>query len=113
MNNEFKIVGYRYFLSVLKMNDIFSFLLGIPVYFCASLIEMSDWGGTDAASLKKSIENISEDKGRVPRKEDEYKHKIISCNLDGASVNFGINTGLMSRIAVDRPCLIKIHSANQ
>ena len=65
------------------MNDVFSFLLRIPVYFCASLIEMSNWGGTDTASLKKGIDNIIEGKGRVPLKEDEYKHKIVSCTSGG------------------------------
>ena len=107
MNNEFKIVRCSYFLLVLNMNDIFSFLLGIPVYFSASLIEIFDWGGTDAASLKKGIDNILEDKGRVPLKEDEHKHKIVNCTLDGASVSFGRNTGLMARLAIDHPWLIK------
>ena len=79
INSEFKIVRYRYFLLVQNMNDVFSFLLGIPISFCASLTEMSDWEGTDAASLKKGIDNIFEDKGRVLLKEDEYKHKIVSC----------------------------------
>ena len=50
-----------------------SFFSGIPVYFCTSLIEMSDWGGEDAALLKKDIDNIFEDKGRVPLKDDQYK----------------------------------------
>ena len=58
MNGEFKTVGYRNFYLVLNINDVFSFLLGIPVYFCASLTEMSDWGRTDVASLKKGIYNI-------------------------------------------------------
>ena len=79
MNSKFKRVGYRYFLLVQNMNDVFSFLLGILISFCASLTEMSVWGGTDAASLKKGTDNIFEDKGRVPLKEDEYKHKIVSC----------------------------------
>ena len=53
VNNEFKIVGYRYFLKVLKMNDVFSCLLRIPVYFCASFSEMPKWRGTVAAFLEK------------------------------------------------------------
>ena len=73
------------------MNDVFSFLLGIPVYFYASLFEMSNWGGTDAASLKKLIDNIFENKGRVPLKEDEYKHKIVSCTSDGARTKYLFN----------------------
>jgi len=32
--------------------------LGIPIYMVASLLEMSDWGGTDATSLKKGIDSI-------------------------------------------------------
>ena len=70
---------------------------------------MSDWGGTDAASLKKGIDNIFGDIGRVPLKDDQYKHKVVGCTSDGASVNFGRNTGLIRRLAVDRPWLIKIH----
>ena len=58
MNSEFKIIRYRYFLLVLNMNDVFSFLLGILVYFRTSLIKMSNMRGMDAASLKKGIDNI-------------------------------------------------------
>ena len=31
---------------------------GIPVYISFSLLEMSDFGGTDAASLNKGIDQI-------------------------------------------------------
>ena len=98
-----------------------SFFSGIPVYFCASLIEMSDWGGTGAASLKEGIDNIFRDKGidnifrdegRVPLNDNQYKHKVLGCTSDGASVNFGRNTGLMRRLDVDQPWLIKINCAN-
>ena len=90
----------------------FFFFSEIPVYFCTSLIEMSDWGGMDAALLKKGIDNILGDKGRVPLKDDQYKHEVIGCISDGASVNFGRNTGLMRRLAVNCPWLIKIHCTN-
>ena len=74
---------------------------------------MSDWGGTDAASLKKGIDNIFGDKGRIPLKDDQHRHKVVGCTSDGANVNFGRNTGLMRRLAVDRrPWLIKIHYTN-
>ena len=89
-----------------------SFFSGIPVYCCASLIEMSNWGGTDAALLKKGIDNMFGDKGRVPLKDDQYKQKVVGCTSDGASVNFGRNTVLMRRLAVDCPWLIKIHCTN-
>ena len=73
---------------------------------------MSNWGGTDAALLKKGIDNMFGDKGRVPLKDDQYKHKVVGCTSDGASVNFVRNTGLMRRLAVDCPWLIKIHCTN-
>ena len=65
---------HRYFFSYLKSMFLSFFFSGILVYFCASLIEMSDWGGTDAASLKKGIDNTFGDKGRIPLKDDQYKH---------------------------------------
>ena len=40
---------------------------------------MSNWGGTDAALLKKGIDNMFGDKGRVPLKDDQYKHKVVGC----------------------------------
>ena len=73
---------------------------------------MSDWGGMDTASLKKGINNIFGDERRVPVKDDQYKHKVVGCTSDGASVNLGRNTGLMRRLAVDCPWLIKIHCTN-
>ena len=33
-------------------------VLMFPAYFMASLLEMSDWGGTDAESLEKGITHI-------------------------------------------------------
>ena len=35
---------------------------GIPVYITLSLLEMSDFGGTDAASLKEAIDQIFDKK---------------------------------------------------
>ena len=73
---------------------------------------MSDWGGMDMTSLKKGIDNIFWDKGRVPLKDDQYKHKVVGCTSDGASVNFGRNISLMRRLAVGCPWLLKIHCTN-
>ena len=126
VNNEFKIVGYRYFLKVLEMNDVFSCLLRIPVYFCASFSEMPKWRGTVAAFLekdkkpkkpvaallKKGIDNFFENKRRVPLKRDKYKYKIVSCTLDRTSASFGKNIGLMTRQAVGLSWLTKIHCKN-
>ena len=83
------------------------------MYFVASLLEMSRWGGTDAESLKNGIDNIfDEDEGAIPLTPNDYRLKVIGCTSDGASVNFGRISGLMTRLGEDRPWLIKIHCAN-
>ena len=45
-------------------------------------------------------------------KDDQYKHKVVGCTSDGASVNFGRNTSLMRKLPVDHPWFIKIHCTN-
>ena len=55
------------------------------MYLVASLLEMSKWGGTDADSLKKGIDNIFNN-GLF--KTDDYQTKLVSATSDGASVNF-------------------------
>ena len=73
---------------------------------------MSDWGGTDAESLKKAIDNIFDDDKKIPI--DKYHLKLISLTTDGASVNTGKNSGLMTRMQVgnERNWLVKIHCIN-
>ena len=56
-----------------------SFFSGIPVYFCESLIEMSDWGGMDMASLKKGIDNIFGIK-------EEFHRKMINISIKSLAV---------------------------
>ena len=76
----------------------------------ASLLEMSDWGGTDAESLKRGIGDFFEGDGCF--KIGDYETKLVSMTSDGASVNFGKKTGLMTRMSENRVWLIKIHCAN-
>ena len=57
---------------------------------------MSDWGGTDAASLKKAIDGIFSENGCLPMK--EYGTKLVAATADGASVNMGRISGLMTRL---------------
>ena len=98
---------------IISNNYLTCLILGIPVYFVASLLEMSRWGGTDAESLKNGIDNIfDEDEGAIPLTPNDYRLKVIGCTSDGASVNFGRISGLMTRLGEDRPWLIKIHCAN-
>lgn len=91
------------------MNN-FYFGLGIPTYFVASLLEMSDWGGTDAASLKKGIDSIFVEDGSIPV--ENYDSKLVSLTSDGASVNTGRISGLMTRFASERNWLVSIHCIN-
>ena len=46
---------HRYLFLYLKSMLFLSFFSGTPVYFSASLIEMSDWGGMDATLLRKAL----------------------------------------------------------
>ena len=72
----------------------------------------SDWGGTDAKSLEKGITHIFSDAGSITLDVEDLKMKLVCCMSDGASVNFGEKTGLMTRLSVQRPGMIKIHCVN-
>ena len=70
----------------------------------ASLLEMSDWGGTDAESLEKGITHIFRDTGSIPLDVEDFKMKLACCTSDGASVNFAAKTGqfkVVSSMAID------------
>lgn len=71
---------------------------------------MADWGGTDAESLKKGIDSIFQLDGALPL--EHYQTKLVSITTDGASVNTGRLSGLMTRMASDREWLVKIHCIN-
>ena len=66
----------------------------------ASLLEMSDLGGTDAESLKKGITHIFSDAGSIPLDVEDFKMKLVCCTSGGASVNFGAKPGLTTRLLV-------------
>ena len=73
---------------------------------------MSDFGGTDAESLKNGIDSIFLENGSIPLDPLNYQNNVIGCTSDGASVNFGRISGLMTRLSENRPWLIKIHCTN-
>ena len=83
---------------------------GIPVYFVVSLLEMSEWGGTNAEALKRAIDSIFGPQGNIPL--TDYLTKLVSCTADGASVNMGHISGLLTRLGHDRDWMLKIHCAN-
>ena len=43
----------------------------------ASLIEMNDWGGTDAELLKKGITHIFSGIGSIPLDSEDFKMKLV------------------------------------
>ena len=92
---------------------IFSLLHpGTPVYFFASLLHTATFGGTGAEALKDGIDSIFAENGPLHFPEDGDKFKVVTCTIDGASVNFGQKTGLKKRMADERMWLVKIHCAN-
>ena len=74
----------------------------------ASLLERSEWSGTDADSLKKGIDGIFNN-GLF--KIYDYQTKLVSATSDGASVNFGKNCGLLTQLFNNRPWLLRIPCA--
>ena len=61
---------------------------GVPVYLVASLLEVADFGGTDA---------VFNDTGNVPLA--DYETKLISATSDGANVNLGVCNGTLTQLA--------------
>ena len=78
--------------------------LGIPTYFVASLLAMSDWGITDAKSLKKGIMSIFLEDGKITV--TNYQTKLVSLTTDDAIVNTGIISGLTTRFVLGREWLV-------
>lgn len=60
---------------------------GIPIYFAVALLEMAEFSGKDAVSLKKDLDSVF-GSGNVPLL--DYQTEVISVTSDGASMNLGI-----------------------
>ncbi|XP_057313455.1 uncharacterized protein LOC130654829 [Hydractinia symbiolongicarpus] len=82
---------------------------GLPVYYMVSLLEMADFGGCDAESLKAGLDSVFEN-GNVPL--DDYQTKLVSATADRANVNMGINHGALTMMAEEHPWLVVIHCVN-
>ena len=97
----------------MNINTCIFDLTGVPVYYMASLLEMSEHGGTDASSLMDGISSIfDKSTSKIPLSEEYFCFKLVSSTSDGASVNFGRRTGLMKRLSDSRPWLVTIHCVN-
>ena len=87
---------------------------GLPVYFVVSLLEMAEFGGGNADSLKTAIDSVFEKQGdhSTPIPLADYHTKMVSATADGANVNLGKYNGALTLMARERPWLILIHCMN-
>ena len=79
---------------------------GIPVYLVASLLEMADFGGTNAHPLK----NVFNDTENVPLADCETK--LVTATSLGANVNLGVYNGALIQLAHERLWLVTVHYVN-
>ena len=83
---------------------------GMPVYFVSSLLEMADYGGANANSIKKAIDQVFCEKMHLD--EESYLKSMVAATADGASVNFGIYQGVLTQLKSTRPWLLTVHCVN-
>ena len=81
----------------------------IPVYFVISILEMADFGGCDADSLKQAIDSVFSESGRIPLKD---QCQLISATSDGANVNMRVYNGALTQMKHECPWLVLIHCVN-
>ena len=95
-----------------KTNDEKELLLlriekeGVPVYLVGSLLEMADFGGTDAPSLKNALDSVFNDTGNAPLA--DYETKLVSATSDRANVNLGVYNGALTQLAHGKPWLVTV-----
>jgi hypothetical protein len=65
-----------------------------------SLLEMSEYGGVDANSIKMGINSIfNEENGVIKLSEDNYKNMLVSATTDGTSVNTRAYNGILTQLS--------------
>ena len=55
---------------------------------------------------KLGITHIFSGAGSIPLDVENFKIKLVCCTSDGVSVNFGVKTGLMTRLSVQQAWMI-------
>ena len=81
---------------------------GAPTYLCVALENIDDYGHATADNLKRAIDQVFLEKIGISK--SDYQKKLVSCTADGASVNFGVYSGLLTQMSADdRSWLLKIH----
>ncbi len=82
---------------------------GIPTYIVLSLLEMQQFGGTNADAIKKAIDSLFQNPSIFDIPEEYYRKCQVSCTADGASVNMGKYSGVLTQMKNQRPWLLNIH----
>ena len=85
---------------------------GIPTYMVLSLLEMQQFGGSNADAIKKAIDSLFERPSKFDIPKEQYRNCLVSCTADGASVNMGKYSGVLTQMKNERPWLLTIHCAN-
>ena len=91
---------------------------GVPIYFVVSLLEMASLGGGNSHSIKATIDSIFQQgsgdngnqNGAIPL--GGYREKVVSATADGANVNLGVYSGVLTQMKQERDWLVIIHRAN-
>ena len=83
---------------------------GLPWYLTMSLLEMSEFGGSDAEAIKSGIDHVYLNEMKLS--DDAFKTCLIAATSDGASVNMGKYSGVLTRLKEERPWIITIHCTN-
>ena len=76
---------------------------GIPMYMVLSLLEMQQFGGSNADAIVKALDSLFHKPSAFEIKEDQYRKCLVSCTADGASVNVGKYSGVLTQMKNERP----------
>ena len=88
---------------------------GTPVYYCVSLEDCDEYGGVDSDSLKSAVDGVFTTNLKIDNEEAKSKVQtkfamnFVSATAEGASVNFGRYSGLLTQLRESRAWLINIH----
>ena len=83
---------------------------GKPVSYLAGCQNIDYYGDANAGNLKSAVDDVF--KKTLHLDETEYRVGLVSSTADGAAVNFGRYSGLLTRMKMSRPWLLTIHCVN-
>ncbi|XP_033100488.1 uncharacterized protein LOC117103939 [Anneissia japonica] len=80
---------------------------GIAVYYTIALQDIDDFVNANADNLKRSIDLALNSKLKLPQ--ERYINTMVSATSDGASVNTGVYSGLLTQMKRERSWLVTVH----